>query len=505
MLWVSGFTAPVVRAAAGFTFYLLARCFTGRVRPLNLLSGIAILYLAWDPLQLFEASFQLSFLSVAAIGAFAAPLLERMTGPLSRGARDLHSVSIDPHLDPRAAQLRVELRLAAETVQLWTRLPMRVMEWFLAGATRILLLAVDLTMVSLCVQIGLALPMAIYFHRISFTGLSANFLIVPLMNLLVPVGFGALFTKWKWLASFADMLLHWSAAIAQWHAVREPAWRVPDPPFWLAAALVATMLAGAMLMRRNLLRWPALAGVALLLALLIRSPWPAQASAGELELTAIDVGQGDSLLIVFPQGATMLIDGGGRLEYGVRRRPPNLDIGEDVVSTYLWSRGIRHIDVIVATHAHQDHTGGLHALIENFQPVEFWTGANPPPDLVAQARRQGARAIERRASEPFRFSGATVKFWHPPSITFPRIPATTIRWSFALLTAIVPSYLPATSSGRKKPGCWTPATPCPRTFSKSGTMAREPPPSRDFSMPSPLPLPSSRLGTKTRLDTPIQT
>lgn len=420
---VSGFSAPVVRAAAGFTLYLIARMLYRRVRPLNLLSTIAIAYLAWDPQQLFEASFQLSFLSVAAIGAFAAPWLEKTTGPLAHGMRGIHELNRDPHLDPRAAQFRVELRLAAETLEYCLLLPRKIGASALATAARFYFAAVELTTISLCIQVGLALPMAIYFHRISFTGLSANLLIVPLMNLLVPVGFFAIFTNAHWAADLADTLLRWSSAIAKWHANIEPAWRVPDPPVLLSIALLMAILAGAILLRRNRLRWPALATVAALLILLIRSPWPAEAVPGMLELTAIDVGQGDSLLLVFPQGATMLIDGGGRLEYGARpQRRSNLDIGEDVVSTYLWSRGIRHIDVIAATHAHQDHIGGLRALIENFHPTELWTGANPLPALVAQAKRQGVSVHERETSVPFPFSGATIEVLAPAEGYVPSSP-----------------------------------------------------------------------------------
>lgn len=407
---VSGFTMPVARAAAGFTLYLIARIFFRRVRPLNFLSAIAIGLLAWDPGQLFEASFQLSFLSVAAIGAFAAPLMERSIAPLVRALRDIGTLSIDPHIEPRAAQLRVELRLVAETIQLWTRIPTTRV---LALAARGFFFTMESAALSLSVQVGLALPMAAYFHRISFTGLSANLLIVPLMNGVVPLGFLALLTGWQWAAELADTLLRWSAAVAAWHAALEPAWRVPNPPLWLDFVLVASIFGAAFAVRRNRLRWPALTVVAALVGLLVASPWAAALDPGELELTVIDVGQGDSLLLVFPQGKTMLIDGGGRLEYGNVKHRSNLDIGEDVVSSYLWSRGIRRIDILAATHAHQDHTGGLRALMENFHPVELWTGANPPEALIAQATRQGVNVSERRASTAFAFSGATIQVLAP--------------------------------------------------------------------------------------------
>jgi competence protein ComEC len=264
--------------------------------------------------------------------------------------------------------------------------------------------------------------MAEYFHRISFTGLSANLLIVPLMNALVPLGFLALFTGWHWTASLCNLLLGWSAAVARWHAAREPEWRVPDPPVWLAATFVLALLGAAIWIRRDRLRWPALLATTGLLALLIASPWAMAADPGELELTAVDVGQGDSLLLVFPRGATMLIDGGGRLDYGNTKRRSNLDIGEDVVSTYLWSRGIRHLDVIAVTHAHQDHAGGLRALIENFHPDELWTGANPPATLLEQARQQAVRVVEQHASGAIDFSGATVQVLAPALDYVPAAP-----------------------------------------------------------------------------------
>ncbi|MEO8100083.1 MAG: ComEC family competence protein, partial [Acidobacteriota bacterium] len=165
---VSGFSVPVARAAAGFTLYLIARLFFRRVRPLNLLAAIALIFLAWDPPQLFEASFQLSFLSIAAIAVLGGPVLERTMQPLAHGLRNITNLNVDPHVQPRAAQLRVELRLAAETILLWTRIPVSAGARALALTARIGFFVAELAVISLAVQMGLALPMAEYFHRISF-------------------------------------------------------------------------------------------------------------------------------------------------------------------------------------------------------------------------------------------------------------------------------------------------------------------------------------------------
>ncbi len=416
--FVSGFSAPVVRAAAGFSLFLAARFLFRRTRIMNLLAAIALLTL-WDPDSLFDASFQLSFLSVAAIGALASPILDPRIVPLARGIRSLSDLARDVHLDRHAAHLRVELRLVAETITLWTRLPRRGAELVTEWSARFAFFAVEMAILSTVIQIGLALPMAEYFHRVSFTGLTANLLICPLMEAVVPLGFAAIFSNWRWLAALAGWLLKLSARIAEWHAALEPSWRVPDPPLWLAAVLTVSLIALAAAAgrneaaRRKIIWTPAMAIVLVLFALLIWHPWPPQAQPRTLELTSIDVGQGDSLLLMFPGGARMLVDGGGLLQFG-RTRKANLNIGEDVVSPYLWTRGIKRLDVVVATHAHEDHIGGLPAILDNFRPTELWVGANPSAALEQQAERLGIRVRELRAEPPFAFSGTTITIVSPP-------------------------------------------------------------------------------------------
>ena len=415
---VAGWNPPAMRAAGGFTFYLIGRYFHRERRIMNLLAAVGFIYLSCDPGQLFEASFQLSFLSVAAIAVLAVPFIEKTSKPYRAGARGLTEPGRDFQLAPRSAQFRVELRLIAETLSFYVRLPQRWLLAAMAFVLRVVFFAFDMVVVSAVMQVGLALPMAIYFHRVSFSGLSANVLIVPLLSLVVPIGFLAVFTGWHGAAALAGWLLIVSEKVARWHVRWEPDARIPDPPVWLAIAFAAALIGLAFTMNRSrVVRWLAVAVVAGLFALVFVHPFPPKVRAGSLELTAIDVGQGDSLLVAFPDGKLMLVDGGGVLAFG-RKVKTKLDMGEDVVSPYLWSRSIGHLDVVVATHAHEDHTGGLAAVIDNFHPPELWTGANSDEpvwrELSRHARMRGVKIENMTSGRAFNFGGARIEVLSPP-------------------------------------------------------------------------------------------
>jgi competence protein ComEC len=421
---VSGWNAPAIRAAGGFTLYVAARYFYRRGHLLNLLAAVAIVYLIYDPSQLFEAGFQLSFLAIAAIGLLAVPLLEATSTLYARGLMGITQPSRVPRLPPRAAQFRLELRLLAETVSYYIPFPRAWWERAFALAARVWLYAYELAVISAVIQIGLALPMAIYFHRISLTGISANILVVPLLALVVPLGFLAVFTMWHLPAAIAGWLLSLGERIAEWHTHLEPNWRVLAPPLWLAISFTAALILLAFAMRRSV-RWSlaALVAVLLLFGLIFWHPFRPVVRPGELELTAIDVGQGDSLLVCFPDSELMLVDGGGLLSFG-RQTTARLDIGEDVVSPYLWSRSIRKIDVVALTHAHDDHAGGLPAIIENFHPAQLWTGAIPSganqssaawTAVSDKARAEKVKIVQLSSNRSFEFGGARIDVISPPA------------------------------------------------------------------------------------------
>jgi len=106
-------------------------------------------------------------------------------------------------------------------------------------------------------------------------------------------------------------------------------------------------------------------------------------------VTAIDVHQGNSTLVRFPGGKTMLVDGGGLPVEG-------FDIGRSVVAPFLWHEGIRKVDIVVLSHVHADHLGGLPFIVENFSVSEVWSnGENVDSETYRHfleiIRRKGIR------------------------------------------------------------------------------------------------------------------
>ena len=269
-------------------------------------------------------------------------------------------------------------------------------------------------------QIGLALPMAYYFHRATVVGLPANMLVVPLMELLMPAAVAAMALGYvshalaKIPVLIAGFALEGIAGTVRWlGGLRIADLRVPTPgTVVILLSALAIALAMALVRRRPWLAAGGLAALAASALWISAVPPHPQLRPAVLEMTAIDVGQGDSILLVSPTGRTLLVDAGGLPQWV----HSDLDIGEDVVSPYLWSRAISRLDAVAITHAHADHMGGAAAILANFRPRELWLGDPSDPEmkgLLQQAQELGVRVVQHQAGDEFDFGGAEVRILAP--------------------------------------------------------------------------------------------
>jgi competence protein ComEC len=415
--FVVGVGPPVWRAALMLAIYLGARLLYRDRNMLNAIGAAAIGVLIADPSAVFGASFQLTFLAVFIIAGIGAPLLERSTEPYKRGLRLLKSTSYDVHVAPSAAQLRLDLRLVAGRLSVFIG---QRAAWFLpAFLLRIFVGLGELIFISALMQTGLALLMAYHFHRATTMGMPANLAVIPLTQVLMPsaaaaVGLGYISTTLAkpavWVSGLAleaiTGTVHWLGG-AQRIGGSFADLRVAMPSTTtilvaLAALAVAMVAACAASRKIAIASLATLAAVAYWIAFVPSRP---HIRAGMMEMTAIDVGQGDSILLITPEGRSLLVDAGGLPLW----MHSDFDLGEQVVSSYLWNRGLDHLDAVVITHPHADHLGGMPAVIANFHPRELWISIDQPKGelapIVAQAQRAGMSVSVKKEGDEFDYGG----------------------------------------------------------------------------------------------------
>ena len=410
--------SPVWRATLMIAVYLVTRFLYRRRAVLNALGAAALVLLVANPNVLLGASFQMSFLCVALIAGIAVPFLERTIAPYATGLRNLDALAWDRSLPPNVAQFRLDLRMILGRISFakgrsWVRRTLLLV--FRMGFT-----AAELAVISAVMQFGMALPMAFYFHRATVVATPANLLAVPFLQLVIPAALLSISTSYFWFslakipAAIASCALHAITGTVHWLGGLHIAdLRLPTPSVAVIDCSGICILVSILVFRRHR---TAYAGIALLTAsavcVWVVSPRE-HVHAHALELTAIDVGQGESLLLVFPDRHKLLVDGGG-LPFWAHSQ---MDIGEDVVSPYLWARGISGLDAIVLTHAHADHMGGLPAVIANFHPRELWLPQGIRDEeiqpLLKKAERFNVKIVHHKAGDLFDYGGAQIRVLAP--------------------------------------------------------------------------------------------
>ncbi len=129
-------------------------------------------------------------------------------------------------------------------------------------------------------------------------------------------------------------------------------------------------------------------------------PWwrkqPPPASGKEMQVHVLDVGQGDSILIISPEGKVVLVDAGDQTK-------------GKVVLEALKRYNVQQIDYLIATHAHPDHIGGMDDVLNNVKVLAVLHNDEAPPGVVKTdeatananaANKQGQKAKAQKAPAP---------------------------------------------------------------------------------------------------------
>jgi len=329
----------------------------------DLLSALAIaalISLVPDPQALFDISFQLSYLSVLCI-AFVVSTWN-------------------------ALELRPETR-----------------------ARKLLNSGLFLFVISVTAALATGPLVAYYFHQVSFAGILANMVVVPVAGaVVVPVslasGIMSLLTGSLPFAAINQSLADAFVALVSLFArIPFAAVHLSSPGLVLVAGYAGLLIASALWLRARLfaLYRPletssqpprfTLAAMAISAVVIVLSAGLPLLRGHGSQVTFVDVGQGDCAFIETAEGRTILIDGGGT-------RDNRFDIGRSVLAPYLWDRGIGALDLVVLTHPHPDHMNGLTAVLRNFAVREVW-GSGLDTDLPGY---EGFQKIIRQRGIPFR-------------------------------------------------------------------------------------------------------
>jgi len=282
------------------------------------------------------------------------------------------------------------------------------------------------------------LPALVYqFNRVSLAGFFLNLLLVPLASLVIPAALliALIGTVSMSLADtlmpLVDAALGVFVTVPVWTAsLPYTSFYVPTPPeFWLVFYTALVLGVPAYVYHYRLKdkseedtspsrfltpRFWQKAGLLMCAAgLVVWWVWPRfpEFKTDTLRVTVLDVGQGESVFVEFPNGETLLIDGGGFYKDA-------LDVGKVVVGRFLWSQGYRRVDYLAATHSDHDHISGLFSIAGLFEVGHFLDRDPPAADvridgLRRRLREQGAERVMLAPEHSLEFGEVRLTALHP--------------------------------------------------------------------------------------------
>ena len=365
-LWLyvltAGSTVPALRAGLMTTlFYLLLNSGLSR-RFLNTVGISALVLLVIQPGSLFSAGFQFSYLCLCVIGLLVLPCNPLFQGLLS-GFKDVFSATLVTRRD-RSSRLRRRVRfLLEDRFQFWPRRPVcLVLPW----AGRVATYLVSLLLCSGLIQLA-TLPLSLHYNnRWIWTQLLSNLVLVPIFAFFIPVSFVLLLTFWLPTGPFLVGLVDSLARGLLWLMERLADWSyvsyLPHPNSTEMAAYFVLFAAPLLLLAPKRKVCAVLGPCFLWLAV----QQPQDHAQGTLEVTMLDVGQGESIHIRYPDGSDALIDTGGL--FLPEQKDGNF-VGERLLARYLWELRSEKLNYVLLTHPHIDHIQGYNFISQVF-PIE---------------------------------------------------------------------------------------------------------------------------------------
>ena len=340
-----GFRPSVFRASLMAVIYLISRIIERDRDLFNLLAFAALVLLLINPAQLWDIGFQLSFAAVASI-VYLAPKWGSFIGRSFGLGRTDSTANPDGAMRPRS---------------IWERAV-----WWLAMGFG----------VTLSAQVGTTLIAAWHFHRFYPIGLVAGLFTVGLAALLVNITLVSVLVGLIWLPlaipfAYANhLILSIFLGLIEFFGQSWTVLKTPTPSsgfivFYIASCFAVVHWVWVWMHRKK----------ALVIGLTVLAIWiwdAAWRDGGKLlEVTFLDVGQGDAAFVRFPDGKTMLVDGGANssrievTETGITRRV-GFDHGERTLDPFLCHGGIFRIDLLVLSHPDNDHGGGFAHILRAF-------------------------------------------------------------------------------------------------------------------------------------------
>jgi len=378
-IWIIGFPVPAVRAGiiSSLGLFLMENGLQRKI--LNLLGAAALIIVGINPGAPFLPGFQLTFLAIAGIVLLAAPLNDVLDIPgKALSAFRRNDVSPDKSRNGSPAR-RVRTLLEDYCRHFPVRL-LNLMQRFLPC----LVWPLKIAGCTACIQFFLS-PLLIYhFNCLNlFSPISTVALFLPVITLII-LGM-ALLSAW-WTPVAPGILAVYSSietVTVETISLLDkcfPAHYFPHPE--PAMIIIFYLLLFACLALCQARGWvPAL--VFLTFCLLLH-PGSRETSKQQFEITMLDVGQGESLHLRYPDGQSAFIDTGGTAYPG-----NGLYVGKGLIGRYLWEKRIGHLNFVLITHPEYDHYGGYSFISQNFQ-IDTSYSYNPPPERPTSFKRLSA-------------------------------------------------------------------------------------------------------------------